>query len=116
KKKTYEIGGDTVLSFKTLIKLILEIRNKKRIFIPVPVFVASWLGRLFQATQKVPVFTAEHVKGILQDSNLNTKAMEQDLDFSPTPLKEALKYSLDEIGTDWDTFIAPHPEKTIKID
>ncbi|MGC9332424.1 MAG: SDR family NAD(P)-dependent oxidoreductase [Bacteroidales bacterium] len=115
-KKTYEIGGDTVLSFKALIKLILEIRNKKRIFIPVPVFVASWLGKLFQATQKVPVFTAEHVKGILQDSNLNTETLVQDLDFSPTPLKEALQYSLDEIGTDWDKFIAPHPEKTIKID
>ncbi|MFW5804966.1 MAG: NAD-dependent epimerase/dehydratase family protein [Bacteroidales bacterium] len=115
-RKTYEIGGDTVLSFKALIKLILEIRNKKRIFVPVPVFVASFLGKLFQSTQKVPVFTAEHVKGILQDSKLNTEALEHDLDFNPTPLKEALQYSLDEIGTDWDKFIAPHPEKTIKID
>ncbi len=115
-RKTYEIGGDTVLSFKALIKLILEIRNKKRIFVPVPVFVASFLGKLFQSTQKVPVFTAEHVKGILQDSKLNTEALKRDLDFNPIPLKEALQYSLDEIGTDWDKFIAPHPEKTIKID
>ncbi|MDZ7774833.1 MAG: hypothetical protein U5L09_04070 [Bacteroidales bacterium] len=93
-----------------------ENQKQKEIVCAGACFFASWLGKLFQTTQKVPVFTAEHVKGILQDSRLDTKALQQDLDFNPTPLNEALQYSLDKIGTDWDKFIAPHPEKTIRID
>lgn len=114
-RKVYQIAGDTVISFKNLIKLILQIRNKSRLLVPVPVFVASNLGRFFQATQKVPVFTAEHVKGVLQDSKLDTAALKEDLNFDPTPLKEALEYSLDEIGTNWDSYIAPREEQKIRI-
>ncbi|MDZ7743346.1 MAG: NAD-dependent epimerase/dehydratase family protein [Bacteroidota bacterium] len=113
-RKVYEIGGDTVLSFHDLIRLILKIRKSNKIFIPLPVFVASMLGRFFQSTQKVPVFTAEHVKGILQDSRLNTTALQEDMDFKPTPLEEALQYSLDRIGTNWDSFINAREEITIK--
>jgi nucleoside-diphosphate-sugar epimerase len=114
-RKVYQIAGDTVISFKDLIKLILQIRNKSRLFVPVPVFVASNLGRFFQATQKIPVFTAEHVKGVLQDSKLDTSALKRDLNFDPTPLKEALEFSLDEIGTNWDSYIAPRTEQIITL-
>lgn len=113
-RKVYEIGGDTVLSFRDLIRLILKIRKSKKIFVPLPVFVASSLGKIFQATQKVPVFTAEHVKGILQDSRLDTTDLQEDLDFNPTPIEDALRYSLDKIGTNWDTFINAREEMVIK--
>ncbi len=115
KNKVYEIGGDTVIAFKDLIRMILKIRNQRRIFIPLPVFVASMLGRFFQSTQKVPVFTAEHVKGILQDSHLNTDQLKQDLDFEPTPIYEALSATLKEIGNNWDGFIAARPENTVNL-
>ncbi len=113
KRKVYEIGGNTIISFKDLVKLILKIKNRKKIFIPVPVFVASMLGKLFQTVQKVPAFTAEHVKGVLQDSKLNTDMLKEDLDFKPTPLEKALKYTLKEIDNNWDSYLSPMPEKTI---
>ncbi len=115
-RKLYETAGDTVLPFKALIKMILNIRNKKKVFVPVPVFVAMWLGRFFQTFQKVPVFTAEHVKGVLQDSRLNTSALINDFDYTPTPLKTALKYSLKIIGNNWDEFIEARQETVIKMD
>ncbi|MFW5706227.1 MAG: NAD-dependent epimerase/dehydratase family protein [Bacteroidota bacterium] len=115
RNKVYEIAGDTVISFKNLIRAILKIRKQQKLFVPLPVFVASSLGKFFQATQKVPVFTAEHVKGILQDSHLNTRQLIVDLDFKPTPLEEALTFTLKEIGNNWDHFINARPEEVIRL-
>lgn len=113
-KKVYQIAGDRVISFKDLIKLILKINGISKIFVPVPVFVASWLGRFFQSTQKVPVFTAEHVKGILQDSNLDTSLLEKDLGFKPTTLEESLNFTLKEIGNNWQQHLTARDEIVIK--
>ena len=112
-RKIYEIAGDQVISFKDIIRTILSIRHHKKVFFPIPVFIAIWLGKLFQATQKVPVFTAEHVKGILQNSKLDTKMLETDISFKPTPLHEALKFTLDRIGDNWSYYLSSHSEKTI---
>lgn len=111
-RKTYEIAGDTIISFKGLIKLILKIRQSKKIFIPVPPFVAKGLGKFFQKTQEVPLFTAEHVKGVLQDSRLNTSNLKNDLGFKPTSLEKSLEYSLNKIGSGWDYNLMPREEKT----
>jgi len=109
----YEIGGDTVLSFRDLLGMILALKGKRRICVNVPPFLAKALGHVFQKTQKVPRFTAEHVKGVLQDSRLNTVAVRKDLDFDPTPLETALKRCLDVIGSNWDLYLQPKPMETI---
>ncbi|MCF8367394.1 MAG: NAD-dependent epimerase/dehydratase family protein [Bacteroidales bacterium] len=114
-KKIYEIAGDLVIPFKDFISLILKIKNRKKFFIPIPVFVANWLGLFFQKTQKVPLFTAEHVKGVLQDSKLNTIPLQEDLGFVPTPLEKALKSSLDKIEDKWDYYLQHREEEIIKI-
>jgi len=114
-RKTYEIAGDTVISFKDFISLILKIKKKKKIFVPVPPWFAKLLGKIFQSTQKVPLFTAEHVKGVLQDSNLDTYELKKDLDFEPTPLEEALAYSLKSIGNNWDYYLKPRNEQVKQL-
>jgi hypothetical protein len=63
----------------------------------------------------VPVFTAEHVKGVLQDSNLDTSLLKHDLDFKPTPLEESLKFSLDEIRKNWDYYLKAREEKVLRF-
>lgn len=113
--KIFQIAGDRVISFRDLIRLILKIKGKKRIFISVPPSLARMLGRFFQKTQKVPLFTAEHVKGVLQDSNLDTSLLQKDLDFKPTPLDEALKFTLDVIGKNWNFYLKPRDEKKVKL-
>lgn len=114
--KTYQIAGDQVISFKNLIRMILSLKGKRRIFISFPATFARMLGRFFQKTQKVPLFTAEHVKGVLQDSNLDTTLIKADLGFTPTKLEDAVKYSLDIIGKKWDFYLKPREEKVIGPD
>ena len=84
-------------------------------FIPIPPAIVKMMGKGFQKFQKVPLFTAEHVKGVMQDSQLDTTMIREDLEFDPTPLKEAMAYSLEIIGTDWDYYLKPREEKVINI-
>ena len=114
-QKTYEIAGDTVISFKDLVTLILKLKNRKTIFIPIPPSFAKLLGRLFQKTMKVPLFTAEHVKGILLDSHLSTNPIKKDLGFEAHELTEALNQSLKIVGDDWDYYLNPREERTIEV-
>jgi nucleoside-diphosphate-sugar epimerase len=113
--KIYQIAGDKVISFIDLIRLILKINGKKRIFVSFPPFLVRMMGKFFQKTQKVPLFTAEHVKGVMQDSNLDTSLIKHDLGDSFTPLEEALKYTLQKIGLDWDSYLKPRNEKIISL-
>ncbi|MCD4664703.1 MAG: NAD-dependent epimerase/dehydratase family protein [Bacteroidales bacterium] len=114
-RKTYQIAGDRVISFKDFILLILKIKKKKKLFIPIPPWLAKMLGWFFSKTQKIPLFTAEHVKGVLQDSNLNTSEIKKYLNFEPTPLAEALEYSLEKIGNNWDYYLKPRNEQVKQL-
>jgi nucleoside-diphosphate-sugar epimerase len=113
--KVYQIAGDQVISFRDLIRLILKIKGEKRIFVSVPPYIARTMGRIFQKTQKVPLFTAEHVKGVMQDSCLDTSRIREDLGTSFTMLDEALRFTLQEIGRDWDSRLKPRNEKVISL-
>jgi len=112
-RKTYQIAGDKVITFKDFISLILKIKKKKKIFIPIPPWFAKMLGWFFSKTQKVPLFTAEHVKGVLQDSNLNTDSIKSDLGFQPTSFNVSMKHCLNVIGNDWNKHLLPQNEKII---
>lgn len=113
-RKVYQVASESVISFKNLIKLILKVKGKSKIFIPIPVFVASLMGKFFQAVQKVPVFTAEHVKGIMQDSKLDTSQLQADLNFKPTPMEEALEFTLGEIQENWSAYLTSREEEFIE--
>jgi nucleoside-diphosphate-sugar epimerase len=113
--KTYQIAGDKVIPFIDLIRMILQIKGKKRIFVNIPPGLVRMMGKFFQKTQKVPLFTAEHVKGVMQDSNLDTSLIRHDLGDNFTPLEKALKYSLDQIGNHWDLYLKPRNEKIISL-
>jgi NADH dehydrogenase len=114
-RKVYEIAGDRVIPFREFISLILEIRGRKKLFVPLPAALAKAMGRFFQKTQKVPLFTAEHVKGILQDSSLDTRPLKEDLGYTPTDIREALAYSLEKIGDNWGRYLSARKEETIKM-
>lgn len=115
KRKVYQIAGDRVIAFRDFIRLILRHYDKQRILVPVPVFLAKALGMLFQKVQKVPLFTAEHVKGILQDSHLDIKPLQEDTGYQPTPFEQALKASLEVIGKDWNNMLKSRDERVIKM-
>jgi len=114
-KKTYEIGGNEIISFKDLIRMILKINKSRKILVPVPVYLVRQLGKFFQLTQRVPLFTAEHVKGVLQDSLLNTSKYKADFNFKPTELSSALEYSMRKINNNTEFYLNPREEEIIDL-
>ena len=111
--KIYEIASENPISFKNLVKLILKIRNSKKIFVPIPIFITMIFGKIFEIIQKVPVFTSEHVMGVTQDSIMNITKIKKDLGFCPTLIEKSLQYTLNEIGNDWNQYLRSRSEKII---
>ena len=116
KRKVYEIAGDTVIPFREFVRLILKHYRKRKVFVFIPAFVALLLGRAFQKLQKVPLFTSEHVKGILQDSYLDTSLIKNDLNFQPTPTNIALETCLKAIGSKYNYYLGSREETIITKD
>jgi len=114
-EKVYQIGGDTCLSFAEFVKEILEIRGTRKLLVRIPVWVARLLGWFFSRVQRTPIFTAEHVVGVTQDSILSTDELRSDLGLEATPFRLALEYSLDRIGDDWVSMMQPHPERVVEL-
>ena len=113
-RKTYTIAGDSVIPFRDLVGMILLLKSKRKIFVPVSPAMVSMMGRIFQALQKVPIFTAEHVKGVMQDSKLDVADLKADLEFEGTPLQDALDYSLKKIGNNWSGYLKPRDEIVLR--
>ena len=95
--KLYDVGGDTRLSFRDLVKLIHAMEGERRLLIPVPVCAVSVLARIAERTFTVPPFTSEHVMSLTENTEMDIGPIETDVGFHPTPLDEALRTILSEI-------------------
>jgi hypothetical protein len=115
RKKTYQIAGDTNLSFRQFVTEILALRGERKILVPVPVLAARMMGWFFTRIQSTPLFTAEHVMGVTQDSILSTEEVRNDVGFAATPFRRALSYCLDSIGDDWASMLKPRPERVVEL-
>jgi hypothetical protein len=62
----------------------------------------------------VPLFTQEHVKGVLQDSRLDISEVAEDLGYSPSRLNDVLAYCLGEIHDNWSAMLSPRPERILR--
>jgi hypothetical protein len=113
-RKVYQIAGDTVLPFRELAARILNLGNQKKVFVSIPESVARVLGRIFETCQRVPLFTEEHVKGVLQDSSLDLTEIRRDLAYSPTSFEAALPKCLAAIGSGWSENLRPRPLSRVK--
>jgi NADH dehydrogenase len=114
-KKVYQVGGDQPLSFTEFVREILEIRGRRKLLVRVPVWFARMMGWFFSRVQDEPVFTAEHVVGVIQDSVLSTDDLHRDLAPELTPFRRALEYSLSEIGDDWGSMLQARPERVMVL-
>jgi NADH dehydrogenase len=66
--KTFELGGPEVFSFKELLKLVLEFVERKRILLPIPLFIAKIKGAVLSLLP-VPPFTKDQMK-LLEFNNV----------------------------------------------
>jgi NADH dehydrogenase len=87
----YELGGPGVYTFEGLMKLLLAEIQRRRLLLPIPFGVATWLGRvgdLVAMTPLAPPITADQV-ALLRSDNVVSPASAGllDLGVTPTPLE-----------------------------
>ena len=65
--KTIECVGPEELSFKEIIEKLLTLIDKKRLFLPIPIFVANIIATFFQILPK-PLITRDQIKLLFYDN------------------------------------------------
>ena len=70
KKKTYEIAGPTIQSFDQIFDIILSVKNRKRIYLPIPFFLAKIMALFFELLPKPPL-TRDQIRLLKVDSISN---------------------------------------------
>ena len=70
--KTYEIGGPRSYSFRELMELMLSETGQRRVLVPIPFLVASWIGFVAQIIGRLPfmepLLTQDQVKLLKHDN------------------------------------------------
>ena len=66
-EKTIECVGPDELTFKEIIEKLLKLIEKKRVFIPIPLFVANIMATFFQILPK-PLITRDQIKLLYYDN------------------------------------------------
>ena len=99
--KLYEIGGEKVIYFMDLVKLINEkLGNSNKPIIPVPFFLIKIAAYLFERLYKVPPFTSEHLNSLTEDTIMDNQPAIDDLAFNPIPTEKMLEIIINEIKAD----------------
>jgi len=70
--KIVECVGPEIISLKEILKKLLKLTNKKRILIPLPLFMAKMSANLFQLLPK-PLLTLDQLKLLKYDNVLSKK-------------------------------------------
>ena len=66
-EKTIECIGPDELTFKEIIEKLLKLIEKKRLFVPIPLFVANTMATFFQILPK-PLITRDQIKLLYYDN------------------------------------------------
>lgn len=54
-KKTYDIAGPSIQSFEQIFKIILSVKDRKRLLIPIPFFIAKLMAFFFEFLPRPPL-------------------------------------------------------------
>jgi NADH dehydrogenase len=85
--KTYELGGPTIYSFRRLLEIMLQEIGRKRVLVPLPFGLASFLAFFLQLAPK-PQLTPDQVKLLKVDNVVSRDALTlADLGITPTSVE-----------------------------
>ncbi len=73
-KKNYDIAGPSVQSFEQIFKIILSVKNRRRLLIPIPFFIAKVMAFFFEFFPSPPL-TRDQVK-LLRVNNVSAKGFQ----------------------------------------
>ena len=74
KKKTFDLSGPTIQSFDEIFDIILEAKKRKRLYLPIPFFIARILAFFMEILPKPPL-TRDQVR-LLEYDNISVKGFD----------------------------------------
>ena len=83
KKKIFDLSGPTVQSFDEIFDIILEAKKRKRLYLPIPFFLARILAFFMEIMPK-PLLTRDQVR-LLEYDNVSSKGFENLKQFVKNP-------------------------------
>lgn len=94
--KIYNFSGGEAISIWDLGHLMLGYKGKRKLFIPIPVWICRLLAAGMAMVMKKPLLTWNVIAGITQDANLDHSSATEDIGYNPVGIHEGLKkYFLD---------------------
>ena len=91
KKKIFDLSGPTIQSFDEIFDIILEAKNRKRLYLPIPLFLARILAFFLEIFPKPPL-TRDQVR-LLEYDNVSAKGFDnlKKIVKNPSSLKTIVK-------------------------
>jgi len=91
KKKTFDLSGPTIQSFDEIFDIILEAKKRKRLYLPIPFFIARILAFFMEILPKPPL-TRDQVR-LLEYDNISVKGFDnlKKIVKNPSSLKTIVK-------------------------
>lgn len=119
--KSYDIGGNDILTYEMMLKILAEVQGQKRIFFPVPLSSIPLYAYLVSLVTPVPhaitrcLLESSSYEVICQNNNIR-----QAIPFDPLGYKEAIVRALsreeqDSVRTRWSDAYPPAHQLAIKL-
>ena len=83
KKKIFDLSGPTIQSFDQIFDIILKAKNRKRLYLPIPFFLARILALLMEIIPNPPL-TRDQVR-LLEYDNVSSKGFDNLKKFVTNP-------------------------------
>ena len=118
---TYDIGGDLVLSYKEMLKVMVKILNKRRLFLPSPVSSIRLYSYIISLITPVPAQIVaclmESVKNdvVVRDYGIRKLIAFKTIRFKVTLLRALSREQHDKISTRWSDAYPPAHELSMKL-
>ena len=119
--KTYDIGGDDVLSYEEMMKIMAKLLRKRRLFLPSPVSNIKLYSYLISLLSPVPAQIIECLlEGVKNEVVVREYDIRKHINFKTVKFKVALLRGLsreehDKISTRWSNAYPPAHELAIKL-
>jgi len=118
---TYDIGGDDVLSYQEMMKIMAKLLRKRRLFLRSPIPSIKLYSYIISLMSPVPAqIIACLLEGVKNDVVVREYAIREHIDFRTIRFKVALLRGLsreehDKIATRWSDAYPPAHELAIKL-
>ncbi len=120
--KSFDIGGEEILTYETMLKIMAEVLHRKRLFVAFPYSNLGFYSYVGSLLTPVPApITRCLVEGLKSDAICQNDSIKRFLPFTPISYKEAILRALtreeqDRIYTRWSDAYPPTHEVALKLD